>query len=500
MNVFNVIRPLMSTPQRRSVLLGISGAYMLVQLSSLPVALSLPSIAEHFDTSIADAAWIVIIYLVMLGSFVLFAARLGDRYGHTRVFFAGIVFAFVGSAPIAFSQELWQIVVGRGVTGLGSALMMGNANAILAANFAPDERGRAFAIPIIGSRFGTLAGLAIFGLFLHFFTWRLVFASFVPLGLLAVVASLPMLRYRERPHAADAAGRIDWAGGALLATTAVVLVLSGSHIHAGEESFVSSEGLGYHVPMHILFLALLASFIFIERKIANPIVDMKHFRVKPFSMSLGSNVTYHFSMLATMTLVPILVEEGYGKSPLFVTVVLLPSQALGLFMPMVAGWIYDRYQPKLLRPVTMTVIAGGFLVVGLSAPHISFWALPLLMLPISIGTNMFNPVNNATVMNSLPLEHRGVASGMLETTREMGHALGATAAAGVLALALPTTIDLLSGEAAASFYVDGFRVSALMVVFTLMFGATLAYFHKAPIVQAPARTASEPSYQPGGDS
>ena len=125
----------------------------------------------------------------------------------------------------------------------------------------------------------------------------------------------------------------------------------------------------------------------------------------------------------------------------------------------------------------MVLIAGGFLLLSFSSPRISFWLLPLLMLPISVGTNMFNPINNATVMNSLPLRHRGVASGMLETTREMGHALGAATAAAVLALALPSGIARLSDAASQPFYVQGFQMSSLMVVFVLCFGALLAYIH-----------------------
>ena len=498
MSLLAGIRPLLTGRQRREVLLALTAAYMLVQLSSMPVALSLPTLSEYFDTSIGDVAWIVVIYLLVLGSLVLLAARLGDRYGHVRVFFIGILATTAGSGLISLSQELWHMVMWRAVTGFGSALILGNSNAILAANFAPNERGRAFAIPIIGSRFGTLTGLAVFGIFLQFFTWRLIFAAFVPLGLLAVVAAIPMLRHPRQTCPSDASGPVDWSGGLLLVATMVVLILSGSHIHGGEESFVSPDGLSYHIPMHVLFLVLLATFVLVERRAGDPMIDMSHFRQRPFSMALGSNVTYHFSMLATMTLVPVLVEDGFGMSPLFVTVVLLPSQGLGLFMPFVAGAIFDRHQPKLMRPVAMAAIAGGFLLLGLSAPHVSFWTLPLLMLPISIGTNMFNPINNATVMNSLPLEHAGVASGMLETTRELGHALGATAAASVLALALPTTIDLLSGEAAQHFFVKGFQVSSLMVVFTLMLGATLAFFHRGPL--RPARpTPSGPSYQAGGD-
>jgi len=482
------------------VLLAVSAAYMLVQLSSLPVALSLPSLAKYFETGLDEAAWVVIVYLLMLGSVVLLAARLGDRYGHSRVFFVGIVASTIGSGLTALSQELWHVVALRAVTGLGSAMILGNANAILAANFPPEQRGRAFAIPIMGSRFGTLAGLAIFGAFLHFFNWRPMFVAFVPLGLLSMAAAVPMLKQRHEPRSADVSGGIDWFGGAMLAATAVILILSGSHLHGGDESFVSSDGLGYHIPMHFLFLAMLAAFVLVELKVRNPIVNLKHFRERPFSLALGSNVVYHFSMLATFTLMPILVEEGFGKSPLFVTVVLLPSQGLGLVMPMVAGWVYDRYQPTMLRPATMALIAGGFLLLGLSSTHIPFWALPLLLLPISIGTNMFNPINNATVMNSLPLEHRGIASGMLETTRELGHALGATAAAGALALALPSTIDLLTDEAAQIFFIEAFRTASLMVVITLLFGGALAYFHRAPPLSGRTSEAStEPSHQAAGD-
>ena len=496
MNITSVLRPLVSTPRKRSVLLGLTAAYMLVQISSLPIALSLPSLADYFDTGLDDAAWIVIAYLVMVGSLVLLAARLGDRFGHINVFFAGMVVAFVASAPMALSQELWQLVVWRGLTGVGAALIMGNANAVLAATFSPDQRGRAFSIPIIGARFGTLIGLALFAVFLHFFSWRLVFAAYVPIGLVAMIVTLPMLKYRERGLTRESRGGVDWPGGLLLASAAIALVLSGTHVHGGEESFTSDEGLQYHLPMHGLFLVLLALFVFVETRVSNPVVAMNHFRQKYFSMSLASNVTYHFSMVATMTLVPIVVEEGFGMSPLYVPIVLLPSQALGLFVPVIAGWIYDRYQPRMLRPITMTLIAGGFLVLGLSTPHVSFWMLPLLMLPISIGTNMFNPINNATVMNSLPLEHRGVASGMLETTREMGHALGATAAASALALVLPAGIELLSGEAAEPFYIQGFRGASLMVVFTLMAGASFAYFHKGSLLPR----MSSPSRQPNSEA
>ena len=464
--------------------MAVTAGYLLVQISSLPVAIALPTLAEQFGTSIDDVALMVVIYLLMLGSFVMIAARLGDRIGHEPVFFFGVVALSASSGLIAISNDLWQVVTLRAIAGLGSAMIMGNANAILAGAFPPGERGRAFAVPIVGARLGTLTGLGIFGLMLQFVGWRPVFLTFVPLGLAALALSIPLLSHSRASASGEttserARGGIDWIGGSLLAGGAIVLILSGSHLHGGEESFFSSDGLTYHLPMTIAAILVLLTFVMVERTVRNPIIDMRHFRVGAFSLSLTTNVTYHASMLATFTLVPILVEEGFGRDPLWVTVVLLPSQTLGLFMPVLAGWIYDRYRPRWIRPATMVSIAAGFLALGMAAPHVGFWALPLLMLPIAIGTNMFNPINNATIMNSLPTRHRGVASGMLETTRELGHAMGATAAAGVLALALPAALGLLSDVELRSAYLSGFRMATLMVVFLLLFGALLAAIRRS---------------------
>ena len=121
-------------------------------------------------------------------------------------------------------------------------------------------------------------------------------------------------------------------------------------------------------------------------------------------------------------------------------------------------------------------------MVGLSVTHVSVWIMPIILIPISIGTNMFNPVNNATVMNSLSARHRGVASGLLETTRELGHAFGATAAAAALALVVPATVNLLPEEASQKFFLQGFQTASIVVVFTLMIGAILAFYHKSSIL------------------
>ena len=491
MNLRNPFKAISVTRQQREILLALASGNMLIQMASLPVALSLPTLAEDFGVDIGTAAWIVIIYLFALGSTVLMGARLGGRYGHARVYFAGTIVSTLGALLIALSQSIWEIIAWRALSGVGAALIVGNANAILVSAFPEHQRGRAFGVPITGAHLGSFIGLAVFGLSLQFASWRLAFLLVMPAGFIATGFSVPMLRYSE--HApVSSSGRPDFLGGILLVAAAAVLILSGSHIHGGEESFTSSEGLRYHLPMHLLFVVLVGVLVLVERRVRNPIIQLHHFRQRYFSMSLISNVTFHFSMLATFTLIPILVEEGYGLAPLFVLVALFPDEILGLILPVFAGWLYDKYGAWLLRPAAMSMIAAGFLGLGLLAGQIPFWVIPLMLIPISIGSSVFNPINNAAIMSALPLEHRGFSSGMLETTRELGHAMGSVISATALAMVLPPFLDILPEVEAQEHYIDGFQVASIMVVFVLMAGAVLAYFQKpTPRAEAIAPLHSE---------
>lgn len=254
----------------------------------------------------------------------------------------------------------------------------------------------------------------------------MVLLTSLPIGLLAIRYSYPLLKYQVQQASAGASWiNINYIGAALMVATLGTFILSGLHIHEGDESFVTPEAVGYHIPMNLLFLALLALFIVVQQRSNEPFLDFGYFRRKYFSMALFTNTTFHLSMLAVVTLIPIMVEDGLGQMPIIVTMVLLPNQFLGLFLPSLAGWVHDRYNPRWLRPGSLGLIALGFLLLGFFAGEVPLWGLPVMMLPVGIGSNLFNTADNAVVMNTLE-ENRSFASGMLETTRQMGHTIGTT--------------------------------------------------------------------------
>ena len=471
-------------------MIGLASSQMLVQLSSMPIAMTIPSVARDFDIEVSKAAWMVIVRLLMLGSTVFLSARLGEKYGHARVYFIGIIVLSVASVLAATSFDFNQLILWSGLVGVGGALITANSNAILAMVFDDKERGRAFSVPVVSARMGSLLGLVVFGIFLQFLNWRFVFLTSLPVGLLAVKNSYPLLKYQAAQLTESARNiSINYVGAILMVVTLGTFVLSGLHIHGGEETFTSEEAISYHVPMHILFLSLLALFIVVQHRTKEPFVDFRYFKYKYFSTALYTNTTFHLSMLAVVTLIPIVVENGLGKAPIFVTLVLLPNQILGLFLPTFAGWWYDRYNPRWLRPGALMGIALGFLLVGAFASTVSWWGIPLLLLPTYLGSNLFNTANNAVVMNTLP-ESRTFASGMLETTRQMGHTIGTTISATVLGLALPFAIDLLPVAESQLAYRDGFRFSALAVVLIMMSGSFVAAFQRSSAQRQEQRTAA----------
>lgn len=499
LNVLSTFRELGTDRQRRETMIALASTQMLVQLSSMPIAMTIPSVARHFDVDVSQAAWMIIIRLLMLGSTVFLAARLGEKFGHVRVFLLGAIIMSVGSVFSSVAMSLNQLILWSAVVGVGGALITANSNAILAIVFGAEERGRAFSVPVVSARIGSLIGLVLFGVFLQFFSWRLVFLTSLPIGLLALKTSYPLLKYQAQQFTEDVRNiSINYIGAALMVITLGTFVLSGLHMHEGAEAFNTPDALRYHIPMHLLFLALLGLFIVVQSRSSEPFVDFRYFKKKYFSTALYSNTSFHFSMLAVTTLIPIMVENGLGKPPIFVTLVLMPNQLMGLFLPTLAGWVYDRYNPRWLRPGAMASIALGFLLVGIFSAQVAVWGIPLLMLPTYIGSNLFNTANNALVMNTLP-ENRSFASGMLETTRQMGHTLGATVGATVLGLALPATIAFLPLGESQSWYREGFRFAALAVVLTILSGSLVAIFQKMPETTARRRTPEAVPQASGGD-
>lgn len=484
LNIIGAFKELGSTPERRRILICLSVAQLLMQLSQLPITIAVPSVARHFDISYTQGAWMVVIRLLILGSTVFLAARLGQRYGTLKVFFVGLIVLTLSSALAATSQYYMQLLFWSAGVGFGGALISANLNSLLVLGFKDSERGRAFAVPITSARMGTMIGLVAFGLILEYmnpaFGWRFVFLTSVPIGIFALFITWPLFKF-ELVKQADSEPRqtLGLVGPTLMILSLLAFILTGIHLHtlwdSGPDSFVTQAALVYHPSMLGIFALLFIVFFVIQLTSKKPFLDFGYFKHKYFSMALFSNITFHLSMLSVLTLMPIIIEVGLGFTPSVTMLVLLPHQSMGLFLPAIAGWVYDRYQPKWLRPMSLLLIAAGIGLLGLFAHQIPIYILPVLLFPASIGSALFNSPNNALVMNTLP-QDRSFASGMLETTRQMGHTVGTITAAAIVGLSVPIVADAVSLIELQQSYIQGFRNSALTVVWIMLAGSVVAMF------------------------
>jgi MFS family permease len=148
--------------------------------------------------------------------------------------------------------------------------------------------------------------------------------------------------------------------------------------------------------------------------------------------------------------------------------------------------------------MSLFFIASGVALLGLFAAQVPIWGLPLLLLPASVGTALFISPYNAVVMNTLP-DNRSFASGMLETTRQMGHTVGSTIGATILGLSLPVTVEFMTSNEAQSYYQQGFQIASLAVVWIIVAGGIVSLFQKVPAVRRQREPEPELAPQPGGD-
>lgn len=451
--------------------------YFVASLAQGPVAAILPSLAAVFEVSVGAAGWIMNVYFLLLVGLVLTMGRLGDAVGHARIFGTGVAISAVGLLLCGLATSFPLLLVGRGVQGIGSAMVLGTSLALLAATVQAERRGRAIGLLTMTASIATLAGTWLATWSVAHADWRLSFLLPVPLGVVGAILGVRVLRPERddddalsAAHAASAAGparRVDWLGAVLLFATLSAATLSISHLHGGEETF--QEGGFYHVGMHVLTLALLAVFIraeqHAEKRGLAPLLSFRLLRDRRFSSGVLANGIAHTSMLATGFLLPFLVERARGWAPADTGLLIVTQQAVGVGASLALGYWYDRARSPVLGVLMMGSIAGGMVILSVWGGTLPFWALVAVACILAAGSSGFSTVNNTAVMSLAPADGRGFASGLLETTRHFGHTIGVGLTSSFLAGAVAG-----AATPSAASYLDGFAQGALAMGLIALLG------------------------------
>jgi EmrB/QacA subfamily drug resistance transporter len=394
------------------------------------VLIALPTIAKDLPgTTLFDLLWILLGYQLVTATVLVNFGRLADMFGRVKLYNFGFALFTVGSAMCSLSQSSVQLIGFRLVQALGAGFLFSNSAAIITDAWPEDQRGMALGINQVSIVIGSVLGLVMGGLLTTAAGWRSIFWVNIPIGVFATAWShykLKELANVRKGEKLDLAGNISFAGGIALILTSITLYV------------ISSLSFPELLAMSGAGAALLVLFVFIERRVPQPMFDLTLFRIRMFT---AGNIAIFLNALArgAVSLVLVFYLQGptMGLSPLTAGLFLIPvSLSIALFGP-VSGWLSDRHGARLLSSVGLGVSSIGFVLLTGIGPTITFQQLALPLIFVGGGMGLFASPNRASIMNSVPDRERGVASGTSMTLVNVGGTFSLAMAFTVMSLTMP---------------------------------------------------------------
>ncbi|MGW0804060.1 MFS transporter [Nonomuraea sp. NPDC002799] len=388
---------------------------LLAALDQTIVSTALPTIVSDLG-GLEQLAWVVTGYMLASTVSTPLWGKLGDQYGRKRLFIAAIVIFLVGSALCGLSGNMGELIAFRAVQGLGGGGLMVLAQAIVGDVVSVRERGRyqGFfgAVFAVSSIVGPLLG----GLFVDHLSWHWVFYVNLPLGAVAlfvVVAVLPSDDTRTK-H------RIDYAGVVLLggATSCLVLITTwGGTMYAWTDPVI--------LALAVAALVLVAAWVVVERRAAEPVLPLGLFRHRAFTMSSVVGFVVGFGMFGALTYLPLFLQVVHGVSPTASGVYLLPMMAGMLTMSVVSGQIISRTGKYRFLPIAGTAFAAvGMFLLSTLTEQSSLFAMSVYLLVLGVGLGMTMQVLVIVVQNAVDFKDLGVATSGATFFRSIGGSFG----------------------------------------------------------------------------
>ena len=421
-------------------LVPVFGALMLgmflAALDQTIVSTALPTIVGDLG-GLNHLSWVVTSYLLATTASTPLYGKLGDMYGRKPVFLAAIVIFLAGSMLSGLSQSMGQLIAFRALQGIGAGGLMVGAQAIIADIVPPRDRGRYMGL--IGSVFAvaSVAGPLLGGFLVESLSWRWVFYVNLPIGLLAllVVTFKLHLRTPPLPHA------IDYLGATLLTAGVSALILLTTW--GGNEYAWSSPVI---LGLAAAGLALLATFIWQERRAAEPIIPLGLFTSSVFRVASSIGFVIGLAMFGAIVFIPLFLQLVYGVSPTSSGLRMLPLMAGLLTASIVSGRVISRtgrYRPFPIAGTAITSI-GLFLLSRLEVDTPP-WTASVYMLVVGVGIGLVMQVLVLVVQNDAPARSIGVATSTATFFRSMGGSLGVAVFGAIFAARLAHELAAIPG-------------------------------------------------------
>jgi DHA2 family multidrug resistance protein-like MFS transporter len=419
--------------ERRWFLLGVlclSLVMVVMAVSSLNVAI--PTIQRELGASATTLQWIVDAYALVFAGLLLTAGAIGDRFGRKKALLAGLGVFGAGALVSGLAGSASTVIVGRGVQGVGAALVMPATLSLITAIFPPQERQRAIAVWVGFAGAGAAIGPIVSGALLDRFWWGSAFLVNVPV---IIVTAIAVALYSPESRD-DSATPLD-PRGALLSLTGLGALLFG--IIEGPERGWSDP---FVVATFVAAAVLLTLFVLWERAAEHPMLPLSFFADRRFSVGSAVITTSFFVMFGFFFLFSMYLQFARGYSPLSAGLATLPLAATFMVVSPRSAGLVERMGSGATITAGFLVIAAGMSVLAFVGVQTPYLVLVVAMVLLATGMSVVAAPATGGIMSSVPLAKAGVGSAMNDTTREVGGALGIAVFGSIVSSAYRATIDL----------------------------------------------------------
>jgi EmrB/QacA subfamily drug resistance transporter len=453
------------TVSRRWALLAVSLATFMTYLDNNIVNVAIPAIQRDLHLSTAGLEWVVSGYILVFASLLLAGGRLGDLYGRRRLFLIGLGVFTAASLVAGLAGSAEVLVASRAVQGLGAALVTPTTLAIISAAY-PQPRERTAAVGI-WSAVGALAlavGPLLGGLISQHLSWGWIFFINVPVG----VATMALGRWAIAPESADAAQRrrIDLPG--LVSSALALFALTFALIEGHDKGWTSAVILASFAASAVLGL----TFVALELRAGEPMVDVALFAERVFSGGVVAIVMWGFGLFGIYFFTSLYLQNVLNFSPTKAGAAFVPMALLMAAGAVVSERVATRVGPHRAVGAAMVLMALGIASVSLLGRDASFASLMPSFALIGIGGGLSVPLT-AMVLDAMPTEEAGVASGIFNAAREMAGLLGITVIGAILTAR--QSVSVRAGHAPVDAFLSGYR-SGLLVAAVLVAAGGVAAF------------------------
>lgn len=432
---------------------------LLSALATSSVNIALPVLQGDFQAAFPDVQWVVLAYLLAVTALVIVAGRMGDMVGRRRVLLAGVSLFTIGSALCAMAPSLAWLLAARALQGIGAAAMMALTLALASETVGRERAGRALGLLASMSAIGTALGPSCGGLLIAAFGWPAVFWLNVPLGVLTFALAMRGLPAGQGANRASLRN-LDATGALLLAATLVAytlaMTLGWAPSGAINAALLVAAGIG-------LWLFLRA-----QGRVASPLLDLGVMRDAGLRASLAMSALVSTVMMATLVVGPFYLSGALRLAPTAAGLVLSVGPLTVALAGIPAGRLADRFGPYRVTLAGLGTMVVGCTLLALLPAGMGVAGYVIAIVVITTGYALFLTANNMMAMAGIAPDRRGVVSGLLNLSRNLGLATGASAMGTLFAV-------VVGGEEIAGAPAEAISLG-LRAVFAVAGGLALAAF------------------------